>query len=60
MTNDELMTKPETARDHFDKLFWNDAAARVIREEPSETRVYDLEERTARFAEAVKGMTKPE
>ena len=47
------MTKTETARDHFDKLFWNDAAPPVIREEPSETRVYDLEERTARFSEAV-------
>src|SRR5207244_8359858 len=32
---------------------WNDEAASVVREEPSGKRVYDLEERTARFGEAV-------
>jgi four helix bundle protein len=53
MTNDELMTKSETPREQFDKGFWNDDAAPVIREEPETTRVYDLEERTARFGETV-------
>jgi four helix bundle protein len=52
MTNDELMTKSETSREHFDEGFWNDAAP-LIREEPSDSRVYDLEERTAQFGEAV-------
>src|SRR5207244_6370327 len=33
--------------------FWNDSATVVVREEPNQKRVYDLEERTARFGEAV-------
>ena len=53
MTNDEGMTKTKTARDEFDEAFWNDDAIPVVREEPSENRVYDLEERTAQFGEAV-------
>ena len=53
MTNDELMTKSKTPREQFDEGFWNDDAGPVIREEPSDSRVYDLEERTARFGEAV-------
>ena len=53
MSNDELMTKPKTPHEQFDEGFWNDDAAPVIREEPSDSRVYDLEERTARFGEAV-------
>jgi four helix bundle protein len=53
MTNDELMTKSKTPREQFDEAFWNDDAAPVIREEPSDRRVYDLEERTAQFGEAV-------
>ncbi len=53
MTNDEGMTKSETPRDEFDEAFWNDALAPMIREEPNDNRVYDLEERTARFGEAV-------
>src|SRR6266496_602102 len=53
MTNDEGMTESETPRDEFDEAFWNDAAASMIREEPRSKRVYDLEERTARFGEAV-------
>jgi four helix bundle protein len=52
MTNDEGMTKTATPRDS-DEAFWNDAKALMIREEPSDKRVYDLEERTARFGEAV-------
>src|SRR4029077_3644211 len=39
--------------EQFDEGFWNDDTAPVIREEPSDSRVYDLEERTARFGEAV-------
>src|SRR4029077_13165846 len=53
MTNDELMTKSKTPREQFDEGFWNDDTAPVIREEPSDSRVYDLDERTARFGEAV-------
>ena len=53
MSNDELMTKSKTPHEQFDEGFWNDDAAPVIREEPSDSRVYDLEERTARFGEAV-------
>ncbi len=53
MTNDERMTKSETPRDEFDDAFWNDATAPMICEEPETTRVYDLEERTARFGETV-------
>jgi four helix bundle protein len=52
MTNDKGMTKSENPRNHFDEQFWDDGAS-VIREEPGEKRVYDLEERTARFGEAV-------
>ncbi len=53
MTNSEGMIKDEKSRDDFDEVFWNEDAESVIREEPSEKRVYDLEERTARFGEAV-------
>ena len=49
MTNDKGITKGEKGRDDFDEAFWNDNTASVVREEPSEKRVYDLEERTARF-----------
>jgi four helix bundle protein len=52
MTNAEGMTKTATPRDS-DEAFWNDAKVLMIREEPSDKRVYDLEERTARFGEAV-------
>ena len=44
--------KTATPRDSGE-AFWNDAKALMIREEPSDKRVYDLEERTARFGEAV-------
>ena len=47
------MTKGENARDDFDESFWNDDVELVVREEPNAKRVYDLEERTARFGEAV-------
>src|SRR4051812_39476688 len=52
MTNDEGMTKSERASD-VETLFWMDGDALVVREEPEDRRVYDLEERTARFGEAV-------
>jgi four helix bundle protein len=52
MTNDEGMTKSEDAGD-AEERFWMDGDALVIREQPEEKRVYDLEERTARFGEAV-------
>jgi hypothetical protein len=58
MTKDERMTKPKAARNEFDEAFWNDDAIPVVREEPSENRVYDL--RTAQFGEAMSGMTKHE
>ena len=54
------MTKTKTARDKFDEAFWNDDAIPVVREEPSENRVYDLEGRTAQFGEAMSRMTKHE
>ena len=46
------MTKPEKTRDDFDEAFWNNDAL-LIREEPDRNRVYDLEEQTARFGEAI-------
>jgi four helix bundle protein len=52
MTNVERMTKPEGAPD-YEARFWNDGGMPVVREEPDGERVYDLEERTARFGEAV-------
>jgi four helix bundle protein len=51
MTKDEGMTKPESAVD-YEARFWSNGEA-VVREEPSDKRVYDLEERTACFGEAV-------
>src|SRR4051812_45419868 len=51
MTNDEGMTNHENAIDH-DTRFWNDGLS-VVREEPRDRPVYDLEERTARFGEAI-------
>jgi four helix bundle protein len=53
MTNDEGMTKSEAQKpSSADDLFRNEDAEWVIRE-PEKNRVYDLEERTARFGEAV-------
>jgi four helix bundle protein len=54
MTNDEGMTKSEAQKPGSgDDSFWNGDAEWVIREEPEKNRVYDLEERTARFGEAI-------
>ena len=52
MTNDEGMTKSEVA-DTDEERFWKSGDAVVVREEPQDRKVYDLEERTARFGEAV-------
>jgi four helix bundle protein len=52
MTNDEGMTKSEATSD-LETRFWLGKGGLVVREEPDEKRVYDLEERTARFGEAV-------
>jgi four helix bundle protein len=54
MTNVEGMTKSESGIAGTEEAFWNDGRDSVVREEPTEPpRVYDLEERTARFGEAV-------
>src|SRR5437016_14294472 len=53
MTKSEGMMKRENPRNDFDNTFWNAGAELVVREETNENRVYDLEERTARFGEAV-------
>src|SRR2546428_3444972 len=52
MTNDQGVTKSENVP-HGDDLFWNDDETAFVREEPDTKPVYDLEERTARFGEAV-------
>jgi four helix bundle protein len=54
MPNAETMMKPEGHRTRVDDdSFWNDRKALVVREEADGKRVYDLEERTARFGEAI-------
>ena len=54
MTNTKGMTKSEAQKPSIaDDSFWNGDTECVIREEPEKKRVYDLEERTARFGEAV-------
>ena len=50
MTNDELMTKSEETREDS---FWLDGETSLVREESDAKPIYDLEERTARFGEAV-------
>jgi len=51
MTNDERMTKHKVMLD--DDSFWREDDSVVVREEPAVKPVYDLEERTARFGEAI-------
>ncbi len=54
MTKDEGMTKSEARNQcDADDSFWKEHAELVIREETEKNRVYDLEDRTARFGEAV-------
>ena len=52
MTNDEGMTNPEAMDACAHDSFWDDGAG-LVREEAETRRVYDLEERTARFGEAI-------
>jgi four helix bundle protein len=54
MTNDKGMTKSEiqNTRKDYDP-FWDNGDTALVREEAGAKRVYDLEERTARFGEAV-------
>src|SRR5437764_12538397 len=52
MTNDEGMTRSKARDVPADDSFRDDGAG-LVREEPETKRVYDLEERTARFGEAV-------
>ena len=54
MSNVELMTKVEDQITRADDDWsWNDSEVLVVREEANGKRVYDLEERTARFGEAI-------
>ena len=53
MTNDERMTKSEQESNDFKEACWDDGNAPMVRKEASDKRVYDLEERTARFGEGV-------
>jgi len=46
------MTNSERTREH-DDAFWLDGETLIVREEPRTNPVYDLEERTVRFGEAV-------
>ena len=52
MTKDEGMTNSEVRSVRADDAFWDDGAG-LVREEPETKRVYDLEERTPRFGEAI-------
>jgi four helix bundle protein len=51
--NDEGMTKRCSPQADSEEAFWNSNVAAFVREEPETKRVYDLEERTAQFGEAV-------
>lgn len=52
MTNVERMAKSNAQPARSEDDFWNDVES-IVREEPNQTRIYDLEERTAKFGEAV-------
>jgi hypothetical protein len=52
MANDEIMTTSKDRNVHAEDSFWHDGEG-VVREEPEIKRVYDLEERTAFFGEAI-------
>ncbi|MGH8100040.1 MAG: four helix bundle protein [Chthoniobacterales bacterium] len=52
MTDDEGVTKSAGGRAD-DEAFWSDDETVVVRDEPDVRPVYDLEERTARFGEAI-------
>ena len=52
MTNDEGMTRSKARDVPTDDSFWDEGTG-IVREEAETKRVYDLEERTARFGEAI-------
>ena len=52
MTNVEGMTKSEIGR-YDEARFWNDGVTGIVAEELRDKRVFHLEERTARFGEAI-------
>ena len=52
MTNGEIMTKSKDRNVRAEDSFWDEGKG-VVREEPDTKRVYDLEERTALFGEAI-------
>ena len=52
MTDDEAMTKHEALADS-ENFFWGNEHTPFVREEPDAKPLYDLEERTARFGEAI-------
>ena len=58
MTNDEGMTNYRTAQNDSEDSFWTSDVAPLISEASEEKCVYDLEERTARFGEAVIDLAK--
>jgi hypothetical protein len=53
MTNVERMTKDKARRFSCEDTFWAANEPPVVRKEATKARVYDLEERTAKFGEAV-------
>jgi four helix bundle protein len=53
MTNDKGMTNSENRNVSLEDSFWNEREMPLVREEPETKRLYDSEERTARFGEAV-------
>ena len=53
MTNDERMTISQETPNDCEDAFWNSDPIPVVREEAGEKHPYDLEERTARFGEAI-------
>ena len=52
MTNDEGMTKSKGLEAGADDAFWDDGAG-LVHEDPETKRDYDLDERPARFGEAI-------
>jgi four helix bundle protein len=56
MTKEIPITNDESEREHAEEAFWGVAAnlsPLVMRDEPVKKPVYDLEERTAKFGEAI-------
>jgi four helix bundle protein len=53
MSNAEGMTKSEDRSQRAEDSFWYQDVESIMREQPETRRIYDLEERTARFGEAI-------